>query len=206
MIHKRGWTERDEIEILDLNLHSRMNSNVYKIEKGEFSHLEFWKYIFRQREPRKNQAKCCEVSNQRPCQISSANALVPFLPYMMLFLSRYLWEPKQSQTGCKKASRTPWRPTRCRTSSSTRRCWSWTSCGSRPSTGSRSCSWSRATGRQSSTRSSQSTSSSWTNSTIHRWICIYAMYIMHMQCILCIICNVSKLAIQFCHLAPALLM
>ena len=50
MIHKRGWTERDEIEILDLTLHSRMNSNVYKIEKGTVSHLEFGKYIFQQRE------------------------------------------------------------------------------------------------------------------------------------------------------------
>ena len=38
---EKGWAERDEIEILDLNLHRRMNSNVYEIEKGEFSHLEF---------------------------------------------------------------------------------------------------------------------------------------------------------------------
>ena len=38
---EKGWAERDEIEILDLNLHRRMNINVYKIEKGEFSHLEF---------------------------------------------------------------------------------------------------------------------------------------------------------------------
>ena len=37
---EKGWAERDEIEILDLNLHRRMNSNVYEIEKGEFSHLE----------------------------------------------------------------------------------------------------------------------------------------------------------------------
>ena len=57
-----------------------MNSNVYEIEKGEFSHLEFGKYIFWQREPRTIQAKCWEVSNKRPCQIGSANALVPFLP------------------------------------------------------------------------------------------------------------------------------
>ena len=68
MIHKRGWTERDEIEILDLNLHSRMNSNVYKIEKGTVSHLEFGKYIFQQREPATIQAKSWEESNIPPFQ------------------------------------------------------------------------------------------------------------------------------------------
>ena len=41
-MHKKGSTERDEIEILDLNLYSRMNSNLYKIEKAQFDISFLW--------------------------------------------------------------------------------------------------------------------------------------------------------------------
>ena len=36
MLHKKSWAEREEIEILDLNLFGRMNSKVYQIEKALF--------------------------------------------------------------------------------------------------------------------------------------------------------------------------
>ena len=35
-MHEKSWTEREEIEIPDLNLFGRMNSKVYQIEKARF--------------------------------------------------------------------------------------------------------------------------------------------------------------------------